>query len=178
MDLKQKNKSGAGFTVLENIIIISIIIILSVITIPYYQMAKQQMALKRSASSFVQDVRATIEKAMSVQQYSGCSHPNYRYGYGIRLEDSNPGYYKIFADCNGDRTFDSGQDQETSRIYFESGIVIKSLSSNNIDIVFEPPDPAIFISSGEAAIIIIGSLQYPDKENTITINKAGLIDIN
>lgn len=171
-----------GFTVLELFVVMSIIAILSFITFPYYNAAKQQLAVERSANKLAQDTRLVIEKAMSAQEEPACvGEPNYGYGYGISLKSNEPGKYTLFADCNGNGSYNPGQDEfiEQSPIEFEDGIEIESLSRNNLDIVFEPPDPTITISNNDStAIIIIKSIRYPSKQRTVIINKMGLVDIN
>lgn len=176
------NGANKGFTIPEVLVVMAIIAILSFITIPYYGVAKQQLAVQRSASKLAQDIRLILEKAMSVQEESACaSEPNYDYGYGIDFDLNNRREYKLFADCNGNASYDPGQDEfiEQSPIGFEDGIEIESISRNNLSIIFKPPDPTVSISNGDdTAIIVIRSIRYPSKRKTITINKIGLIDID
>ncbi len=168
-----------GFTLIESLITMAMVAILSLAVIPFYQSAKAQSALDRSASKLTQDVRGIMEKAMSSQDYILCNHPNYNYGYGIYLTTGTTGSYILFADCNGNRSFDSGTDRIIEQVSFEPGIIINGLSRSNSFVIFEPPDPSVFITSGDSsANIIIRSSQYSSKQKTININKVGLIDIN
>lgn len=175
-------RKGEGFTLIESMVMLTIMVILSVATIPFYQSAKKQLALQRSASIFAQDVRSTIEKAMSAQE-TGCSHPNYEYGYGVSLKEGDKEEYILFSDCNGNGIYEPGNDEFITQ-RFEDVIEIKVLNHNNLSIVFTPPDPTVTIkdsgnndySVAEITIGIIGEVGGITK--TITINKAGLIDID
>lgn len=168
-----------GFTVPEVLVVISIIAILSLIMLPYYDVAKQQLAVERSASKLAQDIRLVIEKAKLTQEEPACGS-SYSYGYGIRLRTNDLGEYLLFADCDNNNNYDLSDELiGQGPIEFEDGVEIESLSRNNLNIVFRPPDPTVTISNNDdMATIIIRSVRYPEKKRTIIINKIGLIDIN
>jgi len=171
-------RKGEGFTLVESMVILSIIAILSIATFPAYKTAKENLALHRSANMLAQDIRLTIEKAMSAQE-AGCSTVNYQYQYGISLKEADKETYILFADCNNNNNYDLGQDQFIEQ-RFEEGIEIKGLNTPSLDVVFKPPDPTVNISAGlDSAQIIIGIVgEVGGITKTITINKAGLIDID
>ena len=168
-----------GFTLVESLVTMTMIAIISLVMFPFYQSSRAQLSLDRSASRLAQEIRLVMERAMSAQNYTLCTHPNYEYGYGVYLQTGVPGSYSIFADCNGNKTFDSGSDKIIEQISFETGIEIDSLSQNNSFVIFEPPEPSVFITAGDdLANIIIQSATYPSKKRTININKVGLINID
>ena len=171
-------KMNKGFTLIESLIVMAMIAILSLALIPSFQSGRTQLSLDRSASKLAQDIRGIMEKAMSSQEYSTCGS-GFEYGYGIYLEEATAGSYILFADCNGNQEYNSS-DKTIEVVPFESGISILNLNTTNkkLDIVFEPPDPIVYISGGSSASIIIQSSQYTEKKKTININKVGLIDIN
>lgn len=168
-----------GFTVSEILVVITIIAILSLIMLPYYSAAKHQLAVQRSASKLAQDIRLVIEKAMSAQEEPACG-AGFGYGYGIELSDGDPGEYLLFADCNDNGSYEPSDELiSQGQVEFEEGVEIESLSRNNLNIVFRPPDPTVTISNDDdTATIIIRSIRYPEKKRTIIINKIGLVDIN
>ena len=173
------NQKGEGFTLIESLVTMAMVAILSLAIIPFYQNAKAQSSLDRSASKLAQDVRGIMEKAMSSRDYAPCNHPNYNYGYGIYLEDTVTGSYNLIADCNGNRTWDQGTDRVIETVSFEPGVVISNLSRSNTFAIFEPPEPFVFIVSGDdSANIVLQSSIQPSRQRTININKAGLIDID
>lgn len=171
-------KSGAGFTLIEILIVFIIIIILSIIVLANYKAGQQQLALQRAASKLAQDIRGAQEMAMGAEEFEG-EVPD---GVGLCFKEV-PGPheppYLIFADKNNNQSYDLGADGLIKEIFLEQGIKIKDLDKPNIYIVFKPPDPQVFIGPGlDSATIIISLKDNETKTKTITINKAGLIDID
>ena len=90
------------------------------------------------------------------------------------------------ADCNGNRAYGSGNDIIIETVKFEKGVETKSLNpgGNNLDIVFVPPDPSVFINEEgiglppDSAIITVRLEKDILKTKTVIVNKAGLIDID
>ena len=167
-----------GFTIIEFLIVISIIGIFSIITIPNYRSAQQQLALQRSASKLTQDIRRTQEMAMSTEELSTGDLPP---GYGIYLKQGDSDYL-LYADINpaaGNEKYDFGNDKIVETIDMEKGIEIKSISPASMSINFKPPDPKVNISGTEAdglaeAEITLG-VKNTSFEKKIKVNKAGLI---
>lgn len=167
-----------SFTLNELLVTTAIIGILSLISIPFYQSAKQNLGLQRSASSLAQDIRRVQEMAMSAKEYSACvGTSGYKYGYGISLKEEEPEKYILFADCNGDGNYSSGEDEIVEEKNFETDIEIDSLSSNNLKITFTPPDPLITMKPDSVEIATIVLINNRGQTKTITINKAGLISL-
>ena len=166
-------KKQTGFTIIESLVIISIIIILVVVIAPFYQESKAQLALDRSASKLAQDIRFVLEKSLAAEP--SCSS---QYQYGIHLKVVDENNYKLFADCNNSNTYGGGDDiLET--VFLEAGIKFHAGTvPNNVNIVFEPPEPTIVITGGGSATIVLYSVEYLGKTRTITINQVGLIDID
>lgn len=168
-----------SFTLIESLVVIVIIGILSLIIFPSYQNARQNLALQRSASSLAQDIRRVQEMAMSAQEYSDClGTDDYKYGYGIYLEESEAAKYKLFADCNGDGNYSSGADEIVEEVEFEKEVEISQLSSPSLKIIFTPPDPIVTIKPSSVDIAFITIINDNGQTRTIFINKVGLIDIN
>jgi len=178
-------KKSRAFTLIESLVAMSMILILMAILVPFYQSFKAQLSLDRSASRLAQDVRRVMEKAMSAQEYILCKkfggnyHNSYKYGYGIYITTGTTGSYILFADCDGNSNFNSGNDETIEQVAFESGIVINGLSRSNLFVIFQPPDPSVYITSGDLSANIILKVSTDNtKQKTININKVGLVDIN
>lgn len=177
------NEKGEGFTIIEFLIVISIIGIFSVITIPNYRSAQQQLALQRSASKLAQDIRRAQEMAMSMEELSTEDLPE---GYGIYINKNDldcPDHdcYHIYADIDGNEKYDSGEEQGET-IYLEKEVYIKDFvpSSANFSINFKPPDPIVKMKQAagpdsDNVDIIIALKADSLKTKTIKVNKAGLI---
>ena len=173
----RKIRSGAGFTVVEILVVMALIAILSFVFIPSYHVYKEQLAVQRSANKLSQDIRLVMERAMSALEKTECSSLISTYRHGIYLTEDNPDKYILFADCNGNNQYDAA-DVLIKEEVFETGVEICDLTPNFVNIVFEPPDPTIYINGSDTATIILRSKNYHDKQRTVTINKAGLIDVD
>ena len=161
-----------GFTLVELMVVIAIIALISVIVFANYREGEKQFSLQRSVHKLAQDIRRAQNMAMAAKEYSGCS-TGYKYGYGIRLTTAGAetGHYILFADCNNNEDYDSGEMVED--IEFESGVEIKTLSGDPLRITFTPPDPTINIKPSDPASIQLGT---DSQTKTITVNNAGLIE--
>lgn len=165
-----------GFTLVETLVVMVIIVILSLIIIPNYNSIKQKLAFERSAFKLAQDIRMIQEMAMSAQEYPDCvGTDDYKYGYGIFLKEDEPEKYKLFADCNGDENYSFGADEILEEINFETGIEIDSLSSNNLKIIFTPPDPIVAMKPASVSTAVIIIINEKGQTKSISVNKAGLI---
>ena len=161
-----------GFTLIELVVVIGIIVLLTALTLPNYRAGDKQLSLQRSVSKLSQDLRRAQEMAMSSREFIGAP-PTFRGGYGIYFNLSQPGQYILFADLDNENDYDTGEAVET--LVLESKIIIDSLSpSGPLTIVFIPPDPTI-VFSPDAAIASITVINEETK--TVQINKAGLIAI-
>lgn len=191
-----KIKSDAGFTLAEVLTVISIITILFSIVLANYRTGEKQFSLERSAHKLAQDLRDIQYMAMTgkeVPPQFGQGFP--RGGYGIYFE-TNSNSYILFADCNGNSEYDTGDDpfsnctastesepgifpEKIEEISLESEIMISYLyPSSPVHITFFPPDPIITITSYVPAEEAQIRLNFGGNEKTIKINNIGLIDID
>lgn len=167
---------GKGFTIIELVVVISIILILSSIVIPSYKQREEVFSLQRSANKLAQDLRRTQEMAMSAKDFKGVVPKG---GYGIYLTISQADLYILFADCNNNKFYDetsapcNGFPEKVEEIKFERRVKIQSPSS--LTITFIPPNPTvnIFPETPSASI----SLTNNGQTKAIIVNKAGLIEI-
>jgi len=180
-------KNEKGFTVVEMLVVSVIIFILYAMVIVNYRNYQPGLALERETYKLA----AAIRKAQSMAGLNeeSCTNADYKAGYGIHL-DKNGNKYILFADCNGNNTFQQGTDQNLEEISLEKGVeifnltLIKKNSSQNknkeeVDISFKPPDPYVFLGNNVKEVKIVLNLgEGSTKEKTITINKAGMIDID
>lgn len=190
--LRQSASTQKGFTIIELIVVISIITILSAIVLVSYRTGERQLMLQRAASKLAQDIRRAQEMAMSARE---CTPPPVSCpagggvpvgGYGLYIDKSQPDRYFIYADSNtspGAEQYSSGEEIET--IFLEKEVKIEDLvpASANFSINFRPPDPTIKMKDAagidkENVTIIIALIVNPSQTKTIKVNKAGRIEIH
>lgn len=131
-----------AFTIVELLVVTSIIVLITALTLPNYRSGSNQLALQRSAHKISQDLRRAQEFAISVKDFNG-SAPQ---GYGIYFDLDQPNRYLMFADLNGDQGYsDSGEKVE--EFILENNITLSSLvpvtAGNSLTVIFIPPDPNI-----------------------------------
>ncbi len=182
-----------GFTVVELLVVIAIIGILSLVIIPSYKNAKDQLALERSAIQLAQYIAKAREMTISTQECVPCGNIFPSGGYGIYIKRTPvvppQRTYILFADMNDDQKYVATQDVLIEEISLESKIRILSLSRNHLHIGFKPPDPIVIffgktndpdpiIEISSSSVFITISLDDLTKQKTITVNKVGLITID
>jgi len=161
-----------GFTLIEMLVVISVIIILTLITVPIYQGSKKELALQRATGKLAQDLRSAQEMAMAAKEFQGAVPEG---GYGIYLTSGMSDRYILFADTNGN--FQYGDGELVDDIYFETGVEISQLSpASPLTITFTPPDPTTRVngSTSTAAAIILRS---ENSTTSINVLPTGLIFI-
>src|SRR3989344_1958347 len=180
-----------GFTIIEMLVVISIITILPVVVVANFPAIKSQFALSRTAHRFAQDVRRVQDMAISAVTYTDSFGVTRTVsGYGIYINLVTPGntQYIVYGDNNeqspGDKRYNVG-DYSVQTINFgasEPGIVIKEMI--NIDgtaasINFSPPNPDTTItplSQAQSQIMVVFAIATDlSKTRTVLINSSGLI---
>lgn len=159
-----------AFTIIELLVVVSIIVLITALTLPNYRQNDNQLAIQRSAHKISQDLRRAQEFAIAAKEFNG-SIPG---GYGVYFDLNQADRYIIFADLDGDHKYDSNEKEE--EIVFESSVVLNSLSPvdrGSLNIFFVPPDPVIQFFPDAATASI--NIKAETLQETVQVNKAGLI---
>jgi len=173
--MKEKSKSGTGFTIIELLVVMAIIVIVSGLVLANWRGGEKQYALQRAANKLAQDIRRVEEFAMSARAFQGQIPKG---GYGIYFKISEKDHYILFADLNGNNHYDSGSDGLVEDIKIEKEVQISQLSASPLHITFTPPDPTVTIKPDALLAQITLAIQTdPTKTKTIQVNKAGLVYI-
>ncbi len=176
--------NSKGFTLIEMLVVVSVIIILTLIIVPIYQGSRNQLALQRAANKLAQDIRKAEQMAMAAKEIKGNVPPR----YGLEFNAGSTGFYILFADNGSGADYNNGKrepsDEIIETINFEKGVIIKQLladgnSESKIWITFSPPDPTTKIRTPAASGILICRIQITGGGQTkaIIVNNAGLIYI-
>jgi Tfp pilus assembly protein FimT len=166
-DVKQRAPVGrrlsevrclAGFSLLEVVVTIGVMMILSGIMLGYNRTSGRQLALYSSQAKvvgFLNRAKAAALEKKDLANKKVCA-------FGVRFRDqSKPNSMILFADlpsspnsgCDSNNKIYGGQDEYVSELALDEGIEIRdftpssgsggdaggSNNQNNIDIVFEPP---------------------------------------
>lgn len=164
-----------GFTLIELLMVVSILLIFTAIYLPNLKKGDELFALQRATNKLAQDLRIASEMAMA-GKLTGSQFP--RGGYGIYFPSTSDQYY-LFADSNGNSSYDAGDSIVENLSLQEKGVTIQSISPPPpVSIVFFPPDPTVTIknnsgTSSQATIILFQN----GKKLGVRVNSAGLIEI-
>ena len=173
----------AGFTLVESLVVVTIILVLLAAVLVNYRVGERNLSLNESAAILGQNLRKAEEMAMSAKEFQGIIPQG---GYGINLKTGDD-FYIIFADCNNNHQYNStgnycnGFPEKVGQIDLRKRSKIASLLSGTylsvMNIVFIPPNPLIMISgTGTEAIINLSLKEDASAIRTVRVNKAGLIE--
>jgi prepilin-type N-terminal cleavage/methylation domain-containing protein len=178
-------KTIKGFSIIELMVVISIIGIMSSLMFANYRQGERDTVLIYAAQQTAQDIRQA--------QNLSLAGPKDTYGYGIYFNINNPTQYFIYGDegiKNGNHQYEGegGNDTKVSPypIFLSKNIKINNIKingvdSNSADIFFAPPDPVTYIngvsSIGTAEIKICFTIITTNCK-TIIVTTAGRIEVD
>lgn len=179
----------SGFTLIELIVSVSIIAMVTGIFLANYSSANRRTDLTMTAQKMVTDIRLSQNYALGLARYglSGSNNvPVGGWGVHIDLNNYTNKKYVVFADDNGDKIYNSGEDdirygaQVTT---LPTNIIINSITTGTkADVVFIPPDPvttitdAANVSTYKQIDIVLKDLKT-NSIKTVRINYLGLVEV-
>jgi len=184
--MKQFNNEKA-ITLIELLVVTAIILILSAIILPSYQIGEKQLALQRSTHKLAQDIRRTQEMAMSAKELPGGGLPDG--GYGICFDKLPSPSIFLYADTVPPAERYGTGDQIIETISLEKEVKTKevrlkkpgnNVSPARVSINFKPPDPEVNLKGGtdepfDEVEITLSLKTDENQTKTIKVNKVGLI---
>jgi len=176
-----------GFTLIELLITISVITIISSALLLSNKQSEDNLRLKRAAFQLTQDIRYYQGLALSFPAENiTCPNSSYKpCGFGLHFE-TNQNTYTLFTDCSqncsaSNYRLTGADDKINNAVSLGANIEICSLSSPQLDIVFVPPNPLVYLNSqkwtNSESYIILCLITNPNIKQKITINNTGKIEI-
>jgi Tfp pilus assembly protein FimT len=177
-NMKRRFKSGGGFTLIEVMVTMTVLIGLMSILIVYNRTGQRIQNLERAAEKAVFDIRRAQGYALGVREFMPGEIPC---AYGVNFVPGDD-RYTIFADrvppgnpCSAANNI-MDPNETVVTIIMEHGIVIHS--ANISDVLFRPPAAeAVFTPSVALAEITFSIAGDPAFTRTITINSLGRIQV-
>ncbi len=178
-----KHTAEKGFTLLELLVIITMVSMLSVMVFVDYGKSNQSLALDRATQKLAQDLRRTEELALS-----GLTGDTGTNGYGIYFDKTsgNQTKYIIYKNNNANPYYEVGTDTIQETVNIENNIQIydvqdNSVSGNSLSVSFFPPDPTTYIGNnytGHEASVILCVVGDNTQTRTARVNNTGRITVS
>ena len=172
-----------GFTLLEVLVTLSIVVIVASLIFANYPKFKEGISLKKTSQEIALTIREAQNYALSVKEFKG----EYE-SYGVHFEGLNPTTsYILFSDLDGDNKYDSPgekvkefiiqtNDKITDLCGYDTGYVC---DQNYLDIIFTRPSPVITLKSDikdySGVKIVITSPR--NKEKSVIVWMSGQVSI-
>jgi prepilin-type N-terminal cleavage/methylation domain-containing protein len=172
------SRKQAGFTLIEMLVVIFIIAILSALLFANYKTGQKKYTLIQASQQAVSNIRKAQNMAISGTDIVGTSY----YGFGVFF-NRNDNYYIIYADKNGNSSYQPSDDSMIETINLAGKVIINSTSpvASKLDVFFESPNPTTYIN-GSSADGLTGTVTFTFEgtslTKTVTITTAGLIQGN
>jgi prepilin-type N-terminal cleavage/methylation domain-containing protein len=190
LSLKKAFSNNKGFSIIEFVVVSSIIAIISSIVFPNWNSIRQDILLQREAYKVAQDIRRTLEMSLSAQEVT-CSIGSPKVnGYLIYFKEGESNYslYVDGGDDEGLGDADPNKNCHIGQVGLDENVKIENISTgastgiDEVQILFIPPNPEVkFFSGGgvertEGFVKITLSIKGDNnKKRNIVVNKAGLV---
>ncbi|MDP2934629.1 MAG: hypothetical protein Q8N59_02620, partial [bacterium] len=149
----------------EALVVIFVIGTISSMMIVNWRKNESQYQLQRAAQEIMQNIRKAQDFALNGRLTPWPPPPgsmSVPRNYGIHFERSQPTFYFIYSDFQGNYGYQNPEGIEETNTWTEAGIEIDSIGGDRLDIFFSVPDG------------FVGFYNFPSAEEvTITIKKTG-----
>lgn len=173
-----------GFSIVELIVTISILVIINAVIFANYPKFRQSISLRRTSQEVASTIYQAQTYALSVKEFQG-QFP----GYGVRFDKTLPDSFVLFADLpevdgKGNKKYDGDSEkveefkiQTSDRISELCGTTTGNLSDcaplTTADIIFERPKAMAILTDGSGPSKLFANIKITIKslqEQTKTIN--------
>lgn len=172
------SKSGAGFTILEMLVVISVMTMLTGILIVYSRGSENQIILFKEHAKLVSvffHTKTLAYQTFSQQDPKPCA-------YGVARVNDTFFVFKDMPETAGDCTtadqrFDgAGSDEVVETVTLDPRVVVSAADTTFTEVLFTPPDPTILLNYGATSEAQV-AVKAKDSDNKlgIKINDAGQV---
>ena len=174
-----KKTTSAGFTLVELLVVMSMMLVLSSLILIKHNAFRGHLLLRSLAYEVALAIRQAQVYGLGIKEYRGISDPiaAFQIGYGIHFATADPASFFLFADVNGNRTYAAADGDGIIQTFALSGgnsIVGLCAGSDvnvgcglsTLDIIYERPAPEAYINgtqSNGAATVRLRSAQGEDR---------------
>jgi len=173
-----KKHKQAGFTIIEMMVVVSIIGLLSSITILNYNSVGRKSVVAMAAQNLASDVRKAQSYALN-GKIVGSNKGSW--GIYFNQDVDNRNSYRLFTDFNNDYKRDPNEDFQIIKLPKNVVIDFISTSYSQSSVVYIPPDPKINITINDTIQANVITIVLKDVDNiassTVIINDFGLVDV-
>lgn len=182
-----------GFSLIELIVSLSIIVMITVLFMANYKTANKRTDLVMTAQKLVADIHLAQNNALGLVKYNGAVPGG---GWGLSFDKASS-TYTLFADLNepgtdGYLSYDVDSEGNINsgarETKLSTGVVISSLkvgvertSVDNVNLTFLPPDPItnIYYNGGATSTVLEIQLEEVNGTNikTVRVNFLGLAEV-
>ncbi|MEK9129807.1 MAG: type II secretion system protein [Patescibacteria group bacterium] len=169
-----------GFSIIELIVVISIIGIMSSLMFANYRQGERESTLEYATQQVAQDIR----KAQNLSLAGSKLDEDYTYGYGIFFDKNKKSEYFIYGDVGEKNKYYKFNIENDKEIFSEPIVLSTNVEINitkNEDIFFAPPDPITYIN-GENDNNVKTEIKICfttiNKCKTILVTTAGRIEVS
>ena len=184
-------KNSNGFTLIETIVVMSIVILMSSILIGYSRENGKQLLLSSTEAKLLSMISRT--KFLSIETFfqdeDGLGVTRRFCAYGVRVDEVQSEIF-IFQDrvpsavscAASNNIWDPGNDArlfgDLNEVKINTSAMTITSATNLSNVVFIPPDPEVVINGGTNPAIIEIGLNDGGRTFSITIDPSGLIKVN
>lgn len=175
----RKYYSSKAFTLIELIVVISIITIITGLFLANYSAGGRQSEVIAAANILAKDFRRAQSNTLNLLSY-GSSTP--LGGWGIHAEKKDNFYY-IFADQNNNQIYDQGEAEEAlggGKIDLPENVVFGAIYPDGIvDAVFRPASSTVNIlglESTSTSVVLVLDDKNSNAANLVRFNFLGLAE--
>ena len=176
----KKNASQSGFSIVELVITISIIVLVTGLSLARFSTFDNTVLLQSQAFEIAFDIRQAQQSGISVR----ATEADKRSAFGIYFDESTRSQYIFFQDINNDEAYDVGEELQTfiidTRFEITNIEILRSppIEPSSASVTFKRPnfDGRISPSGGDLEITIAATRQSTNSK-IIRVTQTGQITV-